>query len=238
MKAGNLRPPPVAPLARARVRGPFPLLGPAFVAGIAYVDPGNFATNLSAGAKYGYLLVWVVVVGNLMAMLIQYLSAKSGIATGRNLPELCRSQFPLPVVRGLWVQAEAISIATDLAEVLGGAIALQLLFDVPLLVGGVITAGVAFALLTLQTRGHRPFETAITGLLGVILLGFLYNVVAAGVSLGALAEGVVPRFDGADSLLLATGMLGATVMPQRFGFLRPSQEPHLTEAIRLAFDLM
>ncbi len=213
MRAGRLRQPPAESLARARVRGPFPLLGPAFVAAIAYVDPGNFATNLSAGARYGYLLVWVVVVGNLMAMLIQYLSAKSGIATGQSLPELCRSRFSKPVVWGLWVQAELISIATDLAEVLGGAIALQLLFEVPLIVGGVITAAVAFALLAFQTRGHRPFEAAITGLLAVILLGFLYNVVAAGVSPGALAEGVVPRFDGIDSLVLATGMLGATVMP-------------------------
>ena len=197
----------------ARVGGPLPLLGPAFVAAVAYVDPGNFATNITAGSAYGYLLVWVVVVSNLMAMLIQYLAAKAAIATGANLPELCREHFPRPVVRGLWAQAEVVAIATDLAEVLGGAIALNLLFGMPLLAGGVGTAVVAFALLALQGRGHRPFETAITGLLAVILLGFLWSLVAGGTDAGDIASGLVPRFDGADSLLLATGMLGATVMP-------------------------
>ena len=163
------------------MRGPLPLLGPAFVAAIAYIDPGNFATNITAGSRFGYLLVWVVVVSNLMAMLIQYLSAKAGIATGKNLPELCRDHFPRPVTRGLWVQAELVAIATDLAEVLGGAIALQLLFGLPLLAGGVITAVVAFALLGLQTRGARPFEVPITGMLLVVLLGFLYSLVRGGV---------------------------------------------------------
>jgi manganese transport protein len=148
-----------------------------------------------------------------MAMLIQYLAAKASIATGANLPELSREQFPRPVVRGLWAQAEVVAIATDLAEVLGGAIALNLLFEMPLLAGGVVTAGVAFALLARQGRGHRPFETAITGLLAVILLGFLWSLVAGGTDAGDIASGLVPRFDGADSLLLATGMLGATVMP-------------------------
>ena len=143
------------------------------MAAIAYIDPGNFATNITAGSQFGYLLIWVLVVSNLMAMLIQYLSAKAGIATGKNLPELCRDNFPKPVTRGLWVQAELVAIATDLAEVLGGAIALQLLFGLPLLVGGVITAVVAFALLGLQTRGARPFEVAITGMLLVVLVGFL-----------------------------------------------------------------
>ena len=201
------------PRTLARVGGPLPLLGPAFVAAIAYVDPGNFATNITAGSTYGYLLVWVVVASNLMAMLIQYLAAKAGIATGASLPELCRERFPRPVVRGLWAQAEVVAIATDLAEVLGGALALNLLFGIPLLAGGILTAVVAFALLALQTRGHRPFETAITGLLAVILLGFVYNAVAGGVDAGGIASGLVPAFDGADSLLLATGMLGATVMP-------------------------
>ncbi|MBA3233989.1 MAG: Nramp family divalent metal transporter [Propionibacteriales bacterium] len=201
------------PAPRARVRGPLPLLGPAFVASIAYVDPGNFATNITAGSRYGYLLVWVVVVSNVMAMLIQYLSAKSGIATGASLPELCREHFRGPVVKGLWVQAEIIAIATDLAEVLGGALALKLLFDLPLLAGGVITAVVAFALLGLQTRGHRPFEVAIIGLLSVILIGFLYSLIGGGVAPGALLQGTIPQFEGTDSLLLATGMLGATVMP-------------------------
>ena len=197
----------------ALVRGPLPLLGPAFVAAIAYIDPGNFATNITAGSRFGYLLVWVVVVSNLMAMLIQYLSAKAGIATGRSLPELCRDHFPRPVTRGLWVQAELVAIATDLAEVLGGAIALQLLFDLPLLAGGVITAVVAFGLLAVQTRGARPFEVTITGMLLVVLLGFLYSLVLGGVDTEALAKGLVPRFEGTDTVLLATGMLGATVMP-------------------------
>ncbi|MBA2559041.1 MAG: Nramp family divalent metal transporter, partial [Propionibacteriales bacterium] len=161
---------------QARVRGPFPLLGPAFVASIAYVDPGNFATNITAGSTYGYLLVWVVIVSNVMAMLIQYLSAKSGIATGANLPELCRRHFRTPIVAGLWIQAEVVAIATDLAEVVGGALALELLFGTPLVTGGIITALVAFGLLGLQSRGHRPFETAIIGLLVVILVGFLYSL--------------------------------------------------------------
>ena len=198
---------------RGRVRASLLLLGPAFVAAIAYVDPGNFATNFSAGAQFGYLLVWVIVAANGMAMLIQNLSGKIGLATGRNLPELCREHFPRPVTRLLWVQAEAVAMATDLAEIIGGAIALHLLFGVPLLTGGVLTALVAFALLALQGRGYRPFELAIGGLLGVIALGFLYNSVRAGVDAPSVASGLVPQFDGNDSVLLATGILGATVMP-------------------------
>jgi manganese transport protein len=197
----------------AFVRGPLPLLGPAFVAAIAYIDPGNFATNITAGSNFGYLLVWVVVVGNLMAMLIQYLSAKAGIATGRNLAELCRVHFPAGVSRGLWVQAELVAIATDLAEVLGGAIALQLLFGLPLLTGGVITAVVAFALLGVQRRGARPFEVTIAGMMAVILVGFLYSLLQSGVDTSAVVAGLVPRFEGSDTVLLATGMLGATIMP-------------------------
>ena len=198
---------------RGRVRRSVVLLGPAFVAAIAYVDPGNFATNFSAGAQFGYLLVWVIVVANAMAMLIQSLSGKIGLATGRNLPELCREHFPRPVTRGLWVQAELVAMATDLAEIIGGAIALNLLFGLPLLTGGVLTAVVAFALLSLQGRGYRPFELAIAGLFGVIALGFAYNSVRAGVDGPGVASGLVPRFDGSDSVLLATGILGATVMP-------------------------
>ena len=198
---------------RGRVRSSLALLGPAFVAAIAYVDPGNFATNFSAGAEFGYRLVWVIVFANLMAMLIQSLSGKVGLATGRNLPELCREHFPRPVTRGLWVQAELVAMATDLAEVIGGAIALYLLFDIPLLWGGLITAVVAFLLLGLQSRGYRPFELAITGLLAVIAGGFLFDTVTAGLDVGALAGGFVPSFDGTDSVLLATGILGATVMP-------------------------
>lgn len=198
---------------RPGLRGRLAFFGPAFVAAIAYVDPGNFATNFSAGAQFGYLLLWVIVGANLLAMLIQTLSAKLGMATGRNLAELCRDHFPRPVSRGMWVQAELVAIATDLAEVIGGAIALNLLFGIPLFTGGVITGIVAFALLALQNRGFRPFELAISGLFGVILLGFLSTLVRVPVDGPDLAAGLVPMFDGTDSLLLATGILGATVMP-------------------------
>jgi manganese transport protein len=189
------------------------LLGPAFVAAVAYVDPGNFATNISGGAKYGYLLLWVILTANLMAMLIQNLSAKIGIATGRNLPELCRQRFPRPVTWGLWVQAELIAMATDLAEFVGAAIALNLLFGVPLFPAGLITAVVAFGILALQKRGHRTFEIAILALLGIILGGFLYQTFAAHSLNTDVLGGFIPRFSGRDSILLATGILGATVMP-------------------------
>ncbi len=199
--------------ARGTVRGVLPLLGPAFVTAIAYVDPGNFATNFSGGATFGYLLLWVIVVANLMAMLVQSLSAKLGLATGENLAELCRHHYRPAVSRGLWVQAELVAVATDLAEVVGGAIALQLLFDLPLLVGGVVTAVVAFGLLLLQQRGYRQFELVIGGLLAVVLLGFVVDLTLVRLDPGATVAGLVPRLEGADSLLLATGILGATVMP-------------------------
>ncbi len=199
--------------ARGRLRGGLGLLGPAFVAAVAYVDPGNFATNIAGGAKYGYLLLWVILVANLMAMLIQYLSAKVGVVTGKSLPELCREHFPRAVSNGLWVQAELIAMATDLAEFVGAAIALNLLFGVPLFTAGLITAVVAFAILGLQTRGYRRFETTIAGLLAVILLGFVWEVLHTDVDAGAAVAGLVPGFDGTDSILLATGILGATVMP-------------------------
>jgi manganese transport protein len=212
-----LQPPPASDLERARARGRgryvLTLLGPAFVAAVAYVDPGNFATNIAGGAKYGYLLLWVILAANLMAMLIQYLSAKVGIATGRNLPELCRERFPRGAAIGLWIQAELIAMATDLAEFVGAAIALNLLFDVPLFASGLITAAVAFGILGMQALGYRRFETVIAGLLGVILLGFLYEMLNVGADPDALAGGFVPGFDGTDSILLATGILGATVMP-------------------------
>jgi len=198
---------------RGRIRGALPLLGPAFVAAVAYVDPGNFGANIGAGAKFGFLLLWVVLAANLMAMLIQSLSAKVGTATGRNLPELCREHFPRPVSWGLWVQAEVIAMATDLAEFVGAAIALRLLFGIPYLVAGLITAVVAFAILALQRRGYRPFEVAIAGLLGIILLGFLYDTLRIGFDAGDAAGGFVPGFEGTDSILLATSILGATVMP-------------------------
>ena len=191
----------------------WPLLGPAFVAAVAYVDPGNVATNFSGGAAFGYTLLWVIVAANLMAMHIQSLTAKLGLATGRDLPTLCRERLPRPVTRVLWAQAEAVAIATDLAEIVGGAVALNLLFGVPLPVGGVITAVVAFVLLAAQSRGHRPFERALAGLLLVIGLGFGYTLIGSGADLGGLAGGMVPSFDGPESLVLATGILGATVMP-------------------------
>jgi manganese transport protein len=198
---------------RGRVRGIAAMLGPAFVAAVAYIDPGNFATNIAGGAKYGYMLVWVIVAANLMAMLVQYLSAKTGIATGRNLPELCREHFKKPVTFGLWLQAEAIAIATDLAEFVGAAIALNLLFGVPPFVAGLMTAVVAFAILELQTRGHRRFELAIAGFLGIVFLGFMYDLLQVGADPGDFTGGLVPSFDGTDSVLLAVGILGATVMP-------------------------
>ncbi len=198
---------------RGRLRGTLTVLGPAFVACVAYVDPGNFATNIAGGAKYGYLLLWVLLGANLMAMLIQNLSAKMGIATGRNLPELCREHFPRPVTWGLWVQAELIAMATDLAEFVGAAIALNLLFGIPLFPAGLITAVVAFGILALQNRGYRRFELAIAGLLGLIILGFLYDTLRIGFDAGEAAKGFVPHFAGTDSVLLAAGILGATVMP-------------------------
>jgi manganese transport protein len=198
---------------RATRRRRLALVGPAFVAAIAYVDPGNFATNVSAGSRYGYLLLWVIVSANLMAMFVQSLSAKLGLATGASLPENCRKQYRRPVVLALWVQAELVAMATDLAEVVGGAIALNLLFGLPLLTGGVITGAVAFLLLALQTRGDRRFIGAVTVFFCVILVAFLLLVLRVPIDPGQAAGGLVPRFDGVESLVLATGILGATVMP-------------------------
>jgi manganese transport protein len=198
---------------RGRLRAIVSILGPAFVACVAYVDPGNFATNIAGGAKYGYMLLWVLLAANLMAMLIQNLSAKIGIATGRNLPQLCREHFPRPVTVGLWIQAELIAMATDLAEFVGAAIALNLLFGVPMFHAGLITAVVAFGILALQSRGYRRFEMTIAGLLAVIILGFLYDTLQIGFDAGEAARGFIPGFAGTESILLATGILGATVMP-------------------------
>jgi len=189
------------------------LLGPAFVASVAYVDPGNFATNFAAGAQFGYRLAWVILMANLMAMLVQYLSAKLGVATGLNLPELCRVHLGRRWSRGLWVQAELVAMATDLAEFVGAAIALNLLFGVPLFTAGLITAVVAFVILALEQRGYRNFELAIVMLLGVVLLGFLYDVLAVGPDLRQAAGGFIPSFHGSDSVLLGVGIIGATVMP-------------------------
>ncbi len=200
-------------LARGRVRATLTMLGPAFVASIAYVDPGNFATNVQGGAQFGYLLLWVVLAANAMAMLIQYLSAKLGIVTDRNLPELCRARYPRPVAWGLWVQAELMAMSTDIAEFLGAAIGLNLLFGVPLLVAGVMTGIIAFAILELQRHGFRRFELAITALLGIILLGFLYETLRIGPSASESLQGLLPHLQGTDSLYLAVGIIGATVMP-------------------------
>ena len=190
------------------------LLGPAFVAAIAYVDPGNVAANVSAGAQFGFLLVWVILVANVMAGLVQYLSAKLGLVTGRTLPESVADHSRTPTRIAYWVQAELVAMATDLAEVVGGAIALYLLFDLPLLVGGAITGVVSLLLLAIQNRrGQQVFERVITGLLLVIAFGFLTSLVVEPPSAADVAGGLIPRFDGAESILLAAAMLGATVMP-------------------------
>jgi len=200
-------------LAKGRVRATLAMLGPAFVASIAYVDPGNFATNLQGGAKFGFMLLWVVVLANLMAMLIQYLSAKLGIVTGHNLPQSFRSHYPRWASRSMWVQAEIISMSTDVAEFLGAALALNLLFHVPLVVAGVMTGFIAFGLLELRVHGYRRFEIAITGLLGLIFVGFIYETFKIGPSASGVARGLVPHLGGTEALYLAVGIIGATVMP-------------------------
>jgi manganese transport protein len=191
-----------------------PFLGPAFVAFVAYIDPGIFATNIAGGSKFGYTLVWVIVASNLMAMLIQTLSAKLGIATGRNLPEVCRERFPRRVSIGLWLQAEAIAMATDLAEFLGAAIGFHLLFGIALFPAAVITGATTFAILGLQRFGFRPFEAVITAFVGVISVCYIAELWYAHPPLGTVAKhAVLPQFQGGESVLLAVGILGATVMP-------------------------
>jgi len=198
---------------RPAARGLF-LLGPAFVAAIAYVDPGNVAANLTGGARYGYLLVWVLVVANVMAGLVQYQSAKLGLVSGRTLPELLGERLKPTARRLFWVQAELVAAATDLAEVIGGAIALNLLFGLPLFVGGLIVGAVSTGLLALQSRyGQRPFETVIIGLLAIIAIGFLAGLFITPPDGFAVLDGLIPRFDGTGSVLLSASMLGATVMP-------------------------
>jgi manganese transport protein len=200
-------------LARGRLRSTLAMLGPAFVASVAYVDPGNFATNIQGGARYGYMLLWVVLLANLMAMLVQYLSAKLGIATDRNLPELCRERFPRLMTWGLWIQAEVMAMSTDIAEFLGAALGLNLLFGVPLLPAGLITVVIAFAMLGLQTRGYRKFELAVTGLVAIVLAGFLYETLRVGPSAHESLRGLLPGLSGTGSVYLAVGIIGATVMP-------------------------
>jgi len=191
-----------------------PFLGPAFIASIAYVDPGNFATNIQGGAKFGYTLLWVVVASNLMAMLVQALSAKVGIATGCNLAELCRRHFSRPVVWGMWVVMELVAMATDLAEFVGAALGFNLLFGMSLWAAGLLTAVATFLILALQSRGFRPLEAVITALLGVIAFCYVVETLLGRPDWGQVAfHAVVPQFAGAESVLLATGILGATIMP-------------------------
>lgn len=191
-----------------------PFLGPAFVASVAYMDPGNFATNIAGGAEFGYMLIWVIVASNLMAMLVQTLSAKLGIATGRNLAELCRDRYRRPVVWVMWVIAEGVAMATDLAEFLGAAVGFQLLFHCPLMVGGLLTAVATFLILGLQRHGFRPIEAVITALVGVIAGCYLIETILDRPDWGAIGHAIiVPRLQGTESVLLASGILGATVMP-------------------------
>ncbi|MFK4731043.1 Nramp family divalent metal transporter [Agromyces mediolanus] len=234
---------------RPKRRGSVPraawLIGPALVAGVAYLDPGNVASNMTAGAQYGYLLVWVVVLGNLMAWLIQYLSAKLGIVTGRSLPEVLgeriRNRWGR---RAYWLQAELVAMATDLAEIIGGAVALNLLFGIPLIWGGVITGAVSIGLLMIQSRrGPRTFEFVIIGLLLIISIGFSVGVLIAPPDPGGLFAGLVPRFADTGSVLLAASILGATIMPHaiyahsalsrdRFATPRTPAEPRTPERTR------
>jgi manganese transport protein len=191
-----------------------PFLGPAFIACVAYVDPGNFATNIQGGAKYGYMLLWVIFSANLMAMLIQSLSAKLGIATGLNLAEVCREQFSQPVVWGMWGISEVVAMATDLAEFLGAAVGFNLLFNIPLFPAALLTAVTTFLILGLQRYGFRPLEAVITALVGVIAACYVIETLLVNPDWSAIGEGAItPRFEGTESVLLATGILGATVMP-------------------------
>ncbi|MCY2994183.1 MAG: Nramp family divalent metal transporter [Planctomycetota bacterium] len=191
-----------------------PFLGPSFIASVAYMDPGNFATNIEAGAKYGYMLLWVVLACNLMAMLIQLLAAKLGIATGRNLAELCRDSLPLPVVWFLWILMEIVAMATDLAEFIGAALGFQLLLGGPLWFGGLLTVVATVLLLSLQRHGFRPLEAVITSMVAVVAFCYAIETILDKPAWGEILVGsVVPRFQGAESVLLAAGILGATVMP-------------------------
>jgi manganese transport protein len=191
-----------------------PFLGPAFIAAVAYIDPGNFATNIAGGSKFGYTLIWVIVASNLMAMLVQTLSAKLGIATGRNLAEVCRDEFPRGVTIGLWLQAEAIAIATDLAEFLGAALGLHLLFGIGLLPAAFVTGVAAFAILGLQRWGVRLLEAVIAGIVLAIGLCYVIEIFKSQPDWSAVGKhAVVPGFEGRESVLLAVGILGATVMP-------------------------
>ena len=195
-------------------RAILPFLGPAFIASVAYVDPGNFATNIESGAQFGYLLLWVVVASNLTAMLIQALSAKLGIATGRNLAQVCREQLPRPTVYSLWLVSELAAMATDVAEVLGAAIGFHLLFGIDLLPAGLIAGAITFGILSLQRHGFRLLEFLIAAMVGVIAICYVLETLLTNPSASEIANhALIPQFEGTDSLLLAVGILGATVMP-------------------------
>jgi manganese transport protein len=192
----------------------WPFLGPAFIAAVAYIDPGNFATNIAGGAKFGYLLLWVVLAANLIAMLVQTQSAKLGIATGKNLAELCRERFSRRTSIGLWLQAELVAMATDIAEVVGAALGLNLLFGIPLFPAGIIAGAGAFAILALQQQGYRRLEAAISVMVGVVVASFVYELFDASPQASEIGKHLfVPGFAGTESVLLATGIIGATVMP-------------------------
>ena len=199
---------------RRGIRAVLPFLGPAFIAAVAYIDPGNFATNMAGGSEFGYTLLWVVLAANLMAMLVQSMSAKLGIATGRSLPEVCRDRFGFRVVVLLWLQAEAVAMATDLAEFVGAALGLHLVFGLSLWLSGILTGLAAFAILGMQVRGFRRLEATITALVGVVVLAFGLEVTRSSPSVAGVAHGLfVPQFSGSGSALLAVGIVGATVMP-------------------------
>lgn len=192
----------------------WPFLGPAFIAAVAYIDPGNFATNIAAGSQFGYLLLWVVLLANLMAMVVQTQSAKLGIASGKNLPEACREHFPRRTTFFLWIQAEVVAMACDVAEIVGSALALNLLFGIPLLEAAVIAGVVSFGILELQRRGFRRLEAVIAGMVGIVVAGFAFETIAARPDGSDTLRGLfVPGFAGTESILLASGIIGATVMP-------------------------
>ena len=191
-----------------------PFVGPAFIASVAYIDPGNFATNIQGGAQFGYQLLWVILASNVMAMLIQSLSAKLGIASGHNLAEQCRQHFPRPVVLGMWVLMELVSMATDLAEFLGAALGFNLLFGIPLWIAGLLTVVVTFVILGLERYGFRPLEAVITALVGVVAVSYLVETILDRPAWPSVIHHMlVPQFSGSESVLLATGILGATIMP-------------------------
>lgn len=199
---------------KSRLNQLLPFLGPAFIASVAYVDPGNFATNIQGGARFGYQLLWVILASNLMAMLVQTLSAKLGIATGHNLAEHCRRSFPRPAVVAMWVLMELVAMATDLAEFLGAALGFYLLFGIPLWVAGILTGIVTFLILGLERYGFRPLEAVITAFVGVIAVSYVIETFLGKPDWGQVAyHFIVPEFSGQESVLLATGILGATVMP-------------------------